>query len=139
MAFDAQKLPLQRNLGDAFSVVCRFFGQTPAGVTRAMSLDKKTARNALDGKAGVPVITKALQARQKASGDHYELWLALGEMIFGESLDEYEERKVAKLIEEATNVQTTVAARQARRERLRSRSFAPNGREDDGPDQRHIA
>lgn len=139
MALDAQKLPLQRNLGDAFSVVCRFFGQTPAGVTRALSLDKKTARNALDGKAGVPVITKALQARQKASGDHYELWLALGEMIFGESLDEYERRKLETLIESTHNAQSLHAARQARREQLRTCAASPDSGTPDGHRQRRIA
>lgn len=134
-----ESLGLQRNLGDAFAVVCRFFGHTAKPVSEALRMDKKAAVNALDGKAGVPVITKALQARQKASGDHYELWLALGEMIFGESLDEYEERKLQLIIESTQNAQSLFATRQTRREYLRSRSAAPDSGEADGPVERRLA
>ena len=124
LAFDDQKLPLQRNLGDAFAVLCRALGgHTPNAVTRAFPLDRKTARNAIDGKAGVPVITKSLQARQKADDDHYELWLAMGQMIFGESLDEYEERKLSRIIESNTHAIANLEARRKRRHELRS--FAP--------------
>lgn len=127
------------SLGSAFSVVCRFFGHTPAGVVSALGLDKKTARNALDGKAGVPVITKSLQARQKAADDHYELWLALGEMIFGESLDEYEERKLRRIIEDTHNAQSLLQARQERRGQLRARASSPYCGEADRPRERHLS
>lgn len=120
MELESQKLPLQRNLGDAFSVVCRFFGPTAKPVTTAFAMDKKQAVNALDGKAGVPVITKALQARQRANDDHYELWLALGQMIFGETLDEWEERRLTRIIEGNTHAITTLEARRKRRQELRA-------------------
>lgn len=124
MALDDQKLPLTRNVGDAFAVVCRVLGgHQPNAVAKAMSMDRKTARNALDGKAGVPVITKSLQARQKASDDHYELWLALGQMIFGETLDEWEERRLNRIIEANTHAIETIATRRQRRDELRT--FAP--------------
>lgn len=116
-------LPLARNLGDAFAVVCRFFGPTPNPVMRALSLDKKVAENALAGRAGVPAITKALQARQKNHDDHYELWDALGEMIFGEPRDAYDERKLRRIIEANTHAIDTLASRRKRRAELRS--FAP--------------
>ena len=132
MEQDYQRLPLQRNLGDAFAVVCRYFGHTAKPVTTAFGLDKKTAVNALDGKAGVPVITKALQARQKASDDHYELWLALGQMIFGETLDEWEERKISRIIEDSAHAIDTLEARRRRRKELRS--FAAS--DDSGLDRR---
>jgi hypothetical protein len=127
MELDSQRLPLQRNLGDAFAVVCRYFGHTAKPVTSAFGLDKKTAVNALDGKAGVPVITKALQARQKASDDHYELWLALGQMIFGETLDDWEERRLTRIIEANTHVIDTISARRQRREELRALASADAG------------
>lgn len=125
MALDDQKLPLTRNVGDAFAVVCRVLGgHQPNAVARAMSMDRKTARNALDGKAGVPVITKSLQARQKAADDHYELWLALGQMIFGETLDEWEERRLTRIIEGNAHAISTLEARRQRRQELRS--FSPS-------------
>lgn len=121
LAFDDHNLPLQRNIGDAFAVICRALGgHTPNAVVRAFPLDRKTARNALDGKAGVPVITKSLQARQKAADDHYELWLALGQMIFGESLDDYEERKLRRIIADNSHAIETLEARRLRRAELRS-------------------
>jgi hypothetical protein len=133
MALDDQKLPLQRNLGDAFAVVCRALGgHTPNAVVRAFPFDRKTARNALDGKAGVPVITRSLQARQKADDDHYELWLALGQMIFGETLDQYEERKLRRVIENNHHAIDTLETRRKRRAELRT--FAPP--DDSGLDRR---
>jgi hypothetical protein len=108
------------DLGDAFASVCRLFGHTATPVARAFALEHKRAVNALDGRAGVPVITKSLQARQKAADDHYELWLAMGQMIFGESLDEYEERKLQRIIEANTHAISTLGARRQRREELLS-------------------
>lgn len=127
MGQEHQHLPLTRNLGDAFSVICRFFGPTPNPVMRALSLDKKVAENALAGRAGVPAITKALQARQKANDDHYELWLALGQMIFGETLDAWEERRLTLIIESTENARKLVDARQARRGELRALAYSDTG------------
>lgn len=139
MARERQSLRLQRNLTDAFAEVCRHLGHTPKAVAREIDQDPRTARNALEGKAGAPVITKALQARQKASGDHYELWLALGEMIFGESLDEYEQRKLEAIIAETENAQSLFAARQDRRRHLRARASSEDSGEADRLDQRYRA
>lgn len=130
MGLEHQNLPLARNLGDAFSVVCRFFGHTPNPVMRALSLDKKVAENALAGRAGVPAITKALQARQKTHDDHYELWDALGEMIFGEPRDAYEERRLRRIIEANTHAIGTLEARRQRRQELRSLAAPDDGRLD---------
>lgn len=127
---DFYKLPLQRNLGDAFAVVCRHFGHTAKPVSHALGMDKRAAVNALDGKAGVPVITKSLQARQKAADDHYELWLALGQMIFGETLDEWEERRLTRIIEGNHHAITTLEARRQRRQELRSLPAPDAGRMD---------
>jgi len=112
------------NLGDAFAVVCRSFGHTAKPVSQAFAMDKKQAVNALEGRAGVPSITRSLQARQRAADDHYELWLALGEMIFGETLDKYEERRLQALIESTTNARKLVDERNARRQELRARAAA---------------
>jgi hypothetical protein len=112
------------DLGDAFAAICRHFGHTAKPVSQAFAMDKKQAVNALEGRAGVPSITKSLQARQKAQGDHYELWLALGEMIFGETLDQYEERRLQALIESTENARKLVDQRSARRQELRARAAA---------------
>lgn len=123
MADDRQGLQLTRNLGDAFAEALRSaFGTAPKTVAREIDQDPRAARNALEGKAGVPVITRSLQARQRAADDHYELWLALGQMIFGETLDQYEERKLRTLIESTHNARTLVDARRQRRDELARRA-----------------
>lgn len=121
MAEERYNLPLARNLGDAFAVALRSaFGTSAKAVARQIAQDPRAARNALEGRAGVPIITKSLQARQKAADDHYELWLALGQMIFGESLDEYEERKLQRIIADNSHAIETLEARRLRRAELRS-------------------
>lgn len=120
LALDSHNLPLQRNLGDAFAVVCKHFGLTAKPVSQAFALDKKQAVNALEGRAGVPSITRSLQARQKAHDDHYDLALTMLALIFGETLDEYEERKLQRIIESNTHAVSTLEARRTRRQELRA-------------------
>lgn len=124
MARERQGLPLTRNLGDAFAeALVAAFGTTPKSVARQIDQDPRAARNALEGKAGVPIITRSLQARQKANDDHYELWLALGQMIFGETLDEWEERQLTRIIESNHHAISRLEGRRRRRSELRS--FSP--------------
>lgn len=125
LELDSQKLP---SLGDAFATVCQRFGHTAKPVSDAFGLDKKTAVNALDRKAGVPAISKALLTRQKIHDDHYDLALAMLAMIFGETHDQYEERKLQTLIESTAHAQSLLAARQDRRRSLRARSTSPDSR-----------
>lgn len=121
MAIDRQTLGLQRNLSDAFAVVLRHaFGNTPGPVSKAINQDPRAVRNALEGKAGTPIITHALQARQKAHDDHYDLALGILALIFGETLDEYEERKLSRIIEGNAHAISTLEARRMRRRELRS-------------------
>lgn len=124
---DFSNLPLQRNLGDAFAVVCRFFGHTAKPVSQAFGLDKKTAVNALEGKAGGPAITKAIRARADQHDDAWEVWDALGQLIIGESRDSAEERKLQRILESNQHAIQTLAARRARREELRALTAADSG------------
>lgn len=133
MAVDRHRLPLQRNLSDAFAEVLRHaFGNTPGPVAKAVQQDPRAIRNALEGKAGTPIITQTLLARQKAHDDHYDLALGVLALIFGETLDEYEERKLQRVIESNHHAITTLGARRQRRQELRA--FAPP--DDSGMDRR---
>lgn len=133
MALDRQRLLDAKDLGDAFAEVLRqSFGHTPKGVAQAAALDPRAARNALEGKAGVPIITQALQARQKDHDDHYDLALTMLALIFGETHDQYEERKLRRVIENNHHAISTLEARRKRRAELRS--FAPP--DDSGLDRR---
>lgn len=125
MADNRYDLHELRNLGEAFAAVCQHFGTTPKAVARQIGQDPRTARNALEGKAGTPVITSALQARQKTHDDHYDLALAMLAMIFGETHEQYEERKLQLILEEASNAKNRFAARQDVRRSLRSRASSP--------------
>lgn len=142
MADYRQRLPETRDLGEAFAqLLRRAYGQTPKSVAIEVDLDPRAARNALEGKAGAPIITKSLLARQKAGDDHYELWLALGQMLFGETLDEYEERKLQRLIESTQNAKTIAEARAERRRALDRRASAAidEWRSEDDRDERRAS
>jgi hypothetical protein len=128
MAENRQGLHLQQNLGDAFADVCRrALGRTPKVLAKEINADIRTARNVLDGRAGAPMITRALQVRQRVADDHYDIFLALGFLIFGETLDAYEERKLLRIIESTENARRLADARRARRGKLRDRATSHSG------------
>lgn len=131
MAKPRQGLHLQRNLADAFADILKAgFGITPKSITREADMDIRTARNALDGKAGAPFITRTLLHRQNQSDDHYDFALAMLAELFGETLDQYEERKLRALIESTENARDLAEARASRRRALDSRARTANGQLD---------
>lgn len=124
---DHQKLRLQRNLGDAFQVVIRalFPHHSTKAVASKLGVDAKTAENALAAKAGGAAITRSLHHRQAHHDDHWDLWDALGALLFGETRDQYDERKLAALIEKTEHVRTITEERRRRRAALEERPPAP--------------
>lgn len=100
-----QNLRIARNLGDALMVVAKHLypHQTSKHLQNEWEVDRITAKNVVQGVAGGAVVTKGVRARQKSHDDHWDMWLALGRMIFGESLAEYQERKLREIIESTEN------------------------------------
>lgn len=100
MTQEKQNLRLGRNLGDALAVIIRgvFPHHTAKQVAQRWSLDPATAANAAKGIASATTIAKAVHAEGEEA---WELWHALGEALIGESFDEYREKKINRIIEEA--------------------------------------
>lgn len=102
---EEQKLPLARNLGDALAVVAKHLWphHTAKHAEAEWEIDRLTAKNVVKGVVGATVVTKAARARQRLHDDHWEMWLAIGRMVFGESLQQYQERKLKQAIENTEN------------------------------------
>lgn len=100
-----QNSRVARNLGDALKVVAKqlYPTNTSKHAEADWKIDRLTAKNVVQGVAGGTVVTKAVRARQKSHDDHWDIWLAIGRLVFGESLAEYQERKLNELIEKNEN------------------------------------
>lgn len=95
---DYRELPLGRTIGDALRelIRARFPHHAAKKIEAIWGLDAKTARNVVSqGNVSERTLTKAAKA------ERWALWMALGEMMFEESYDEWEERRLRAIIEEA--------------------------------------
>jgi hypothetical protein len=123
MGRETPKIPVVKNLGEAFLTAARrlFPEDTRKSMQSAWGFDLKTAKNAAEGLAGAAVISKALKARQASEQDAWELWLDMGRALIGESLDDYEERKLLRIIEITENEKRKAVARLEERRERRAR------------------
>lgn len=127
-----QTFRLQRNLGDAFSDVLKhlFARHSAKELAKELGVDPVTSRNAQKGVAGGAAITRSLHHRQAHHDDHWDLWDALGALLFGETRDQYDERKLAALIEKTNEIRQINEERRRRRSALEARAVAALALED---------
>lgn len=120
MPLDKHDLGLPRNLGDAFAELlkARWPFNTAKLAATAFDYDPTTAANAVKGKGGARSVTKAVHLQQKAAQDAWELWMALGKEVIGESFEAYTERRLQRLIEENNRARERIETIRARRKRL---------------------
>lgn len=93
-----QELPIGKTIGDALRdlIRARFPHHAAKKIEARWGLDPKTARNVVTrGHVSERTLTKA------ARSERWELWMALGEELFGQPYREWEEERVTKIIEEA--------------------------------------
>lgn len=123
---NTQKLPLQRNLGDAFATLLRaaFPRHSAKELASELGVDPKTAANGKGGLAGGAALTRSLHYRQSRHDDHWDLWDAIGALIFGETRDQYDERKLAALIARTENARSLSEQRRQTRAQLEERASA---------------
>jgi hypothetical protein len=114
---DTQKFPGADTLGEALQQAAkrRWSDNTAKRAEAAWDLNSKTAKNVADGVAGGTVAVNAVKAQQAKSKDAWELWLEMGRSLIGESLDEYEERKLRQIIEKTEHAKRQLEERRARR------------------------
>lgn len=124
MHLDKYDLRLQRNIGDAFAELIRkrWPFHTAKQLVRNYAFDPTAAANAVRGKAGAALITKAVHAEQSASQAAWELWMLLGEELIGETLEQYQERRLQRLIEENNRARERIETIRATRQRLEAKA-----------------
>jgi hypothetical protein len=87
---------------------------------RRWGLDPRTAENVAKGHGSARTLLKAVQAEGE---DAWALWDAVGELIIGESREQYDERQFALILKEAALAREKLQDRQARRTALEARAF----------------
>lgn len=95
---DFRELPLGTTVGDALRRLVRerFKGHTAKKIEDRWGLDARTARNVVSqGNVSERTLTKA------ALAERWELWAALGEELFGQSYEAWQEERLKTIIEEA--------------------------------------
>jgi hypothetical protein len=126
-----QQLPLGKNIGDALRdlIRARFKNNAAKTIEGRWGLDPKTARNVVtQGNVSERTLTKA------ALSERWDLWMALGEELFGQSYVEWEEQRLTKIMEDAARDLDRVHRLRPKVEALPERSlaaFAALGVEDD--------
>lgn len=95
---DFRELPLGTTVGDALRRLVRerFKHHTAKKLEDRWGLDARTARNVVSqGNVSERTLTKA------ALAERWELWAALGEELFGQSYEAWQEERLKTIIEEA--------------------------------------
>jgi len=114
-------MPLDRQLfpRDIASSVAKFLeqkGLTAKQASVRYSIDQTTAENIRKGVCGLGTLLKIVLTEGR------DLWESLGDEIYGETLDAYEERRLQKIMEEAADAQERLVRLRARREAMDARA-----------------
>lgn len=105
-----------RTLGEAVAQLVRQKYPTAKALARAWDIDLKTAETVRGGQCGV----RALWSGVAAEG--WGFLQAFGETATGETYDKYQERKLAKIIQEAEDARANLVRLRSRREALERRA-----------------
>ena len=105
-----------RTLGEAVADLVRQKYPTAKALARAWDIDIKTAETVRGGQCGV----RALWAGVAAEG--WGFLEALGETALGESYEDYQERKLSQIIQEAEDARQNLVRLRSRREALERRA-----------------
>lgn len=116
---DYRELPIAKTLGDALRGLIRkrYASNAAKRIERDWDLDPKTAKNVVtQGHVSERTITKAIRA------EGWALLMALGAELTGETFQNYEERRLQSLIEEATDGLEKIRSLAVRREEVEARA-----------------
>jgi hypothetical protein len=131
---DYRELPLGKTIGDALRGLIRKRWPNNAAkrIESLWDLDPKTAKNVVShGNVSERTLTKA------ALAERWALWIALGEEVFGEPYEAYEERMLLQIIERADHASEKLVHLRARREALAAQSLDPDALGDRRPSAIH--
>lgn len=116
---NSQELPILKTVGDALRDLIRkrYVNNAAKRIERDWDLDPKTAKNVVtEGHVSERTLTKAFRA------EGWELILAMGAELTGETFDQYEERRLTQIIQEAELARENIHRMAARREALEARA-----------------
>lgn len=116
---DSQQLPISKTVGDALRDLIRkrYANNAAKTIERDWDLDPKTAKNVVtSGHVSERTITKAVRA------EGWSLLLALGAELTGETFEQFEERRLTQLIQEAEIARENIHRMAARRQTLEART-----------------
>lgn len=105
-----------RSMGEAVAELAKQRYSTASTLAKAWDIDLTTAENVRKGHIGV----RALFAAIRSEG--WEFLKPLGEEVTGESLHQYEERKLESIIRDAENARQNLVRLRSRREALEQRA-----------------
>lgn len=114
MSLDRRLFP--RDIADALAEHLKNKGYTAKQASRRYDIDQSTAENLRKGVCALSTLLKIVLVEGR------DLWNALGDEIYGETLDAYEERRLLQIINEASDAEKRLVQLRARREVLDARA-----------------
>jgi len=125
-AVETDFMPAGRQLfglapGEALAEIARQKYTSAKQLARAWGIDPTTAANVFKGHLSAPTLAKAVAA------EGWGLWEALGTTLTGETYEQYEERKLQSIIEQAENARENLVRLRARRAALAERADQLDG------------
>lgn len=117
-----------RDIASTLVELLRQKNLTAKQAARRYDLDPATIANLQKGICSLGTLLKIALVEGRA------LWEQLGDEVFGETLDAYEERRLQQIIDEANDAQERLVRLRARREALDARAVdAVSALDRDGP------
>lgn len=119
---DRQLFDPLNSLGEALKAAAKaaWPWNTANHMQRRWGFEASTAENVAKGLASARSVVKAVRAEGE---DAWALWDALGELIIGESRDEFDERRLAYILQESVIARKRLEDRKARRAAVEARTF----------------
>lgn len=114
MPLDRQLFP--RDIAGALAELIGQRARSSKQIARSYDIDPSTAENLRKGHLSLQTLLKI------AIVEGRDLWEALGDSIYGETLAEHEERRLQQIIKEADHARERLVQLRARREALDSRA-----------------
>lgn len=114
LPFERQLFP--RDIAAAVAEFLRQRGLTAKDASRRYGLDLATVQNIPKGVCALGTLLKIALVEGR------DFWTRVGDEIYGETLEQYEERRLTQIIEEAADAQARLVQLRERREALATRS-----------------
>lgn len=114
-----RELPISKTVGDALRDLIRkrYANNAAKRIERDWDLDPKTAKNVVtEGHVSERTLTKAFRA------EGWELIIAMGTELTGETFEQFEERRLTQIINEANHARENIRSLAARRAALDARA-----------------